>query len=652
MSAIEEIIAALHRYRRRKLTVPYYLPGLWIDAQSTAAQAVNPYAFYAGRLKAILREDPVPLVQGAGGGDWSRHARVYNLFPRVTTAFDHDQDGVLSIEPGADGWRETGSLLKCIALLPYLRSMEINTVHLLPVNAVGRDGRKGTLGSPYAVRDPYRLDENLDEPALGLDVDVLFAGFVEAAHRLGIRVVMEFVPRTGAKDSAWIAQHPEWFYWIRADIPDRQAGVPDMTAFGAPVFPFDELQRLKDKVMRQDFTALPAPPKAYRAMFTAPPPPDRVFLEHSRWIGVLPDGTRVRVPGAFSDWPPDDPQPPWSDVTYLRLYDHPDFNYVAYNTIRMYDRRLARPENAVADLWDAIVGIIPSYQERFGIDGVMIDMGHALPSALKQRMVAAARQINPDFAFWDENFAIDAQSAAEGYNAVVGYFLFDLHQPDRLREFLRRLTREQMPVPFFATPENHNTPRAYTRPYPLEFVHYALAMSVVVPGIPTIHSGFELMETKPINTGLNFTPEMLRAHPTESLPLFSEWAYNWTRPHNLVGSVRYAFGLRRRYDALLSNPDPATCAMGYGDNPNLIVFVRRDHERALVVVASSSMGTVESGRAHVPIADYTLTPLWGTDGSLHSTETLSFDVRLDNGHVLIVEDGNTLTRASDRRNPA
>lgn len=647
VSSLESILAALQA-RKRPVSQPYYVPGLWIDVTRTAAQQVDPFQFYADRVRHIMQAEPIPLVQGAGGGEWSRHARVYNLFPRVTTAFDHAQDGRLDIGASGDGWRETGTLLKCIALLPYLQSMEINTVHLLPITAVGQDGRKGTLGSPYAIRDPYRLDENLDEPALGLDVDVLFAGFVEAAHRLGIRVVMEFVLRTAAKDSDWIAEHPDWFYWIHDEIPDRKAGSCDPNAYGAPILPPTDLQRAKSKVFARDFTTLPAPPKAYRAMFTAPPRPENIHRENGRWIGVLDDGTRVRVPGAFSDYPPDDTQPPWTDVTYLRLYDHPDFNYIAYNTIRMYDRRLTQPENAVPELWNAIVGVIPSYQERFGIDGVMIDMGHALPTPLKQRVVARAREINPDFAFWDENFAIDSLSAAEGYNAVVGYVMFDFHQPDRLREFLRTVTVERLPVPFFATAENHNTPRAYSRPFPLEFVHYALAMSVVVPGIPYIHSGFELMETKPINTGLNFSQEMLRAHPTETLPLFSEWAYDWTREHNLVQSIRYAFGLRKKYDALLSDPDPATSALGFGDNPNLIVFVRRNEEHALVVVASSSMETVESGRAHVPVEEYSLQPLWGAEHPQRSLKLLSFDVQLNNGHVLILEDGRALRRVAER----
>ena len=41
-------------------------------------------------------------------------------------------------------------------------------------------------------------------------------------------------------------------------------------------------------------------------------------------------------------------------MTYLRMYAHPEFNYIAYNTIRMYDERLAQPFNAVTPLWEAV----------------------------------------------------------------------------------------------------------------------------------------------------------------------------------------------------------------------------------------------------------------------------------------------------------
>ena len=207
LTAIIDQIAA----RRRDTTITYQIPGLWVDKVSTAPVPVNPYDFYHKRLSDIATTEPQGLVHASsngGGGDWSANAVVYNLFPRVTTAFDHSADGHLQIGPTADGWRETGTLLKCIALLPYIRNMGFNTVHLLPITAIGQDGKKGTLGSPYAIRNPYQLDGNLDEPALGLTPDQLFGGYVEAAHLLGLRVIMEFVLRTASKDGDWIKEHP------------------------------------------------------------------------------------------------------------------------------------------------------------------------------------------------------------------------------------------------------------------------------------------------------------------------------------------------------------------------------------------------------------------------------------------------------------
>ena len=110
------------------------------------------------------------------------------------------------------------------------------------------------------------------------------------------------------------------------------------------------------------------------------------------------------IASAFSDWPPDDRQPAWTDVTYLKMHSHEAFNYIAYNTIRMYDDALNDPATFNTGLWDEISDIIPSYQETYHIDGAMIDMGHALPSGLKKNIIIKAREKRADFAFWDENF--------------------------------------------------------------------------------------------------------------------------------------------------------------------------------------------------------------------------------------------------------
>ncbi|MCC7450948.1 MAG: alpha-amylase [Anaerolineae bacterium] len=636
MSALSPIIQQLEA-RRSSLTAPYRVPGLWVDGVSTPAVEVYPYDFYHQRLTEIEAGEPQPLIQGQGGGEWTQHAMIYNLFPRVTAAFDHNNDGALAIRD--DGWRETGTLLKCIALLPYIRSMGFNVVHLLPITSVGQDGKKGTLGSPYAIRNPYQLDPNLDEPALGLTADQLFAGFVEAAHRLGLRVILEFVLRTASKDSDWIAQHPDWFYWIRADIPDRgSAKGGQASAYGSPIFPPQTLDRVKAKVAEGDFTELPPPPASYRALFTPPPRPEQVYMENGRYLARLDDGTLARIPGAFTDWPPDDNQPPWTDVTYLRMYDHPDFNYIAYNTLRMYDESLARPENANGPLWDAVAGVIPHYQHNFGIDGVMIDMGHALPMPLKERIVATARAINPDFAFWDENFSIGPRSREEGYNAVMGWWVMGAHQGDSVRSMLHQIAANGLPIPFFAAPENHNTPRAASRFNGNAYAHYALALMITLPALPFVLSGFELCETQPINTGIGFTNEQLAQYPPEKLPLFSAWAFNWTRPDNCISSVRYALTLRRRYEGLLSDSTPSTIVVGYCDNPAILVFTRQKNDQRITVIANADPVLGQSGKVTLTSSQVRVTGLWGTaDVGMDVTQQVMANVSLLPNYVLILD---------------
>lgn len=618
------------------LEEPYFLPGLWLNPGSGQHQgiAVNPFEFYIHRLQDIVGRDAIPLSPSPGGGEWSQTAIVYNLFPRVTTAFDHNGDGTVTAEVTRDGWKETGTLLKCIALLPYIQHMGFNTIHLLPITSVGQDGKKGSVGSPYGIRNAYKLDENLADPVVGADAELLFRAFVEAAHHLGIRIVMEFVLRTSSKDGDWVAEHPNWFYWIKASIPDRELGSDKASHYGPPIFPEDDLNHLKAKVNSGDMHHLPPPPQAYRDMFTAIP--EQVEMVDGTWIGTLNDGTKVRIPGAFADWPPDDNQPPWTDVTYLRLFDHPDFNYIAYNTIRMYDNRLATEQNINRALWDTLVGVIPHFQQS-GIDGVMIDMGHALPPLLKQQMVKAVRDINSDFAFWDENFSISGHSRHEGYNAVMGFLPFDTHDPEKIRGFIKHRSYEDVPISFFATAENHNTPRAAGRDGGFIFSLHAYSLFIGLPGIPWVHSGFELMETTPINTGLGFTTEEIEQFPSDMLGLFSVVAYRWTRHDNIVESIRYANGLRKKYQVLLSDSRAKTILAGYSDNSAITVFARYNQHDLIIFIANTDMILPQHGRAVIHTENYPTYGMWGTDHTVSAGRELSINVDLRPGNTLILD---------------
>ncbi|MEW5825982.1 MAG: DUF4032 domain-containing protein [Candidatus Bipolaricaulota bacterium] len=583
---LRRVAARLDHLRRQGDDQRYRVPRRWVDPADASGDVMEASAvrFWRDAVDRVLRAPREDLPEGAGGS-WTTRSTIYNLFVRSGCAFDHDGDGVIRAE-GAR--RETGTFLKAIALLPYLRSLGCDVVHLLPIASIGADGRKGDLGSPYAIRDPYALDENLAEPLLGLGVDAEFRAFVEAAHHLGIRVVTEFVFRTAAKDAAWAEQHPEWFYWISADVHDRPAGSVDEARYGNPVFTPEELQRLRDAVAKEEYDDLVPPHASYRAMFLPVPRREDVARRKGRIEAVSPQGAKARVPGAFADWPPDDTQPPWSDVTYLRLYDHPDFNYIAYNTVRMYDARLARAEHAVVPLWDKIVGILPHYIRTFGIDGAMVDMGHALPLDLKRRIITEARAAKPDFAFWDEDFSLRRASRDEGYNAAMGSLWWTLHRAEELTQHvLPGLAREASPLPFFATPETHNTPRCASRFGGRERSRASWAVAAFLPGVPFVHGGFELGEVHPVNTGLDFPPDAAATYPAEGLPLYAARAYDWAASGDITAVLRRCLEIRAEFLDVICDPSPASLSV-LSAAEGAVAYERRGDGGRVAVAANLS----------------------------------------------------------------
>ena len=72
-----------------------------------------------------------------------------------------------------------GTLRAAAERLPFLRSVGVDAVWLMPVYPIGEVDRKGSLGSYYSIRDYCAVN-----PEFGGMAD--FDAFVAEAHRLGI----------------------------------------------------------------------------------------------------------------------------------------------------------------------------------------------------------------------------------------------------------------------------------------------------------------------------------------------------------------------------------------------------------------------------------------------------------------------------------
>jgi glycosidase len=102
---------------------------------------------------------------------------------------------------------DEGNFAAAIPKLAEIAAMGFDWVYLTPVHPVGLEGRKGSLGSPYAIRDYRAID-----PALGSLDD--FCAFIAAAHGLRLKVMMDVVFNHSSPDSLLAREHPEYFMLV------------------------------------------------------------------------------------------------------------------------------------------------------------------------------------------------------------------------------------------------------------------------------------------------------------------------------------------------------------------------------------------------------------------------------------------------------
>ena len=89
--------------------------------------------------------------------------------------------------------------------LPRLQELGVDVVWLMPIYPIGVEGRKGTLGSYYAIKD--YTDINLE---FGTLAD--FDRFLAEAHRLGLKVIIDWVANHTSPDARWVTESPASWY--------------------------------------------------------------------------------------------------------------------------------------------------------------------------------------------------------------------------------------------------------------------------------------------------------------------------------------------------------------------------------------------------------------------------------------------------------
>ena len=116
--------------------------------------------------------------------EWSRNAVIYEVNLRQYT--------------------ETGKIADFEKQLPRLKDLGVDILWFMPIHPISELNRKGGLGSYYAVKDYKGFN-----PEYGT-IDE-FKHMVDEAHKLGMKVILDWVPNHTGCDNHWVTEHPDWF---------------------------------------------------------------------------------------------------------------------------------------------------------------------------------------------------------------------------------------------------------------------------------------------------------------------------------------------------------------------------------------------------------------------------------------------------------
>ena len=133
---------------------------------------------------------------------WARDGVIYELNTRTFSA--------------------AGNFAGVTARLDDLQKLGVTVIWLMPIHPLGQEKKKGSIGSPYAVRDYYGIN-----PAFGTADDL--RRLVSEAHKRGLKVIIDIV----ANHTSWDNKMMSTPAYYRRDAQGRIVSPYDWTDVAA-----------------------------------------------------------------------------------------------------------------------------------------------------------------------------------------------------------------------------------------------------------------------------------------------------------------------------------------------------------------------------------------------------------------------------------
>lgn len=113
------------------------------------------------------------------------------------------KDGII-YELYLRAYTQEGTFKSIIPKLNQIKNLGVSIIWIMPINPIGELKRKGTLGSPYSIKDYFDIN-----PEFGTKED--FREFVKEVHKLGMKLIVDVVLNHSSWDNPLIKSNPEFY---------------------------------------------------------------------------------------------------------------------------------------------------------------------------------------------------------------------------------------------------------------------------------------------------------------------------------------------------------------------------------------------------------------------------------------------------------
>ncbi|MDR0419573.1 MAG: alpha-glucosidase C-terminal domain-containing protein [Prevotellaceae bacterium] len=157
-------------------------------------------AFVLASCTPSASKDSASSGKNASSATWSGDTVVYEVNPATWSS------SMVIYEVNVRQFTPEGTFKAFQEHITRLKELGVGILWFMPISPIGKVDRKGTLGSYYSVSDYTVVN-----PEFGTVED--FKSVVDEAHRLGMKVLIDWVANHTSRDHAWIKEHPDWYRW-------------------------------------------------------------------------------------------------------------------------------------------------------------------------------------------------------------------------------------------------------------------------------------------------------------------------------------------------------------------------------------------------------------------------------------------------------